>query len=377
MPLPDAPDYSKRIYELLKETDLENLSYSQFQNVANKLFIEPENEDEMRRLVLVQLARMAVRGDWDGFLSGSTGTIGGSITDNQVARGATAANTIEGSNGLLFDGTSFTINTLSASDPIVNIGSSTKSVSLEVNTSQKLSVKGSSNSFVFDASSATGGITFPDSTVQLTAASGSGGVVQPSLPLETPSTYTFALMENLCNQGGTGFGDRSLDVDVMADGSGSFFYYSPFNASVTGTLATIAYRCTSGVASAAVEVAIYDSDSDGNPQTLIGTATLPMTQIVINEERVSITPSSTGSMDLTKGGQYWCGVKQNGVANSKTLGYFGYESANIGSNITGSGGSGSVFTGYNVLIGPATAGTTFSLLAVGQRQKMNLGGLYS
>ena len=49
MPLPDAPDYSKRIYELLKETDLENLTYSQFQGVAEKLFIEPENEDEMRR----------------------------------------------------------------------------------------------------------------------------------------------------------------------------------------------------------------------------------------------------------------------------------------------------------------------------------------
>ena len=52
MPLPDAPDYSKRIYELLKETDLENLSYAQFQGVAEKLFIEPENEDEMRRLVV-------------------------------------------------------------------------------------------------------------------------------------------------------------------------------------------------------------------------------------------------------------------------------------------------------------------------------------
>lgn len=73
MPLPDAPDYSKRIYELLKETDLENLTYSQFQGVAEKLFIEPENEDEMRRLVLVQLARMAVRGDWDGFLTAGGG----------------------------------------------------------------------------------------------------------------------------------------------------------------------------------------------------------------------------------------------------------------------------------------------------------------
>ena len=80
MPLPNAPDYSKRIYELLKETDLENLSYAQFQGVAEKLFIEPENEDEMRRLVLIQLARMAVRGDWDGFLTGGGGS-GGASTD--------------------------------------------------------------------------------------------------------------------------------------------------------------------------------------------------------------------------------------------------------------------------------------------------------
>ena len=36
MPLPDANNYSMRIYELLKETDLENLSYSQFQAVAEK-----------------------------------------------------------------------------------------------------------------------------------------------------------------------------------------------------------------------------------------------------------------------------------------------------------------------------------------------------
>jgi len=376
MPLPDANNYSMRIYELLKETDLQNLSYSQFKGVAEKLFIEPENEDEMRRLVLVQLARMAVRGDWDGFLSGSTGTIGGSIADNQVAIGASLSNTIEGSSALTFDTGTLQMST-GTDTPIINISNSTKAVTLQVDTNQKLTVKGASNTFVLDVSSATSGLQFPDGTIQTTAASGSGGVVQPSLPAETPSTYTFALLENLCNQGGTGFGDRSLDVDVMTDGSGSFFYYSPFNASVTATLATIAYRCTSGVASAAVEVAIYDSDSDGNPQTLIGTATLPMTQIVINEERVSITPASTGSMDLTKGGQYWCGVKQNGVANSKTLGYFAYESANIGSNITGSGGSGSVFTGYNVLIGPATPPTTFSLLAVGQRQKMNLGGLYS
>jgi len=79
MPLPNAPDYSQRIYELLKETDLENLSYSQYQSVVEKLFIEPENEDEMRRAVLIQMARMAVRGSWDGFLTGGGGS--GAPTD--------------------------------------------------------------------------------------------------------------------------------------------------------------------------------------------------------------------------------------------------------------------------------------------------------
>lgn len=113
--------------------------------------------------------------------SGGGGTIGGSIASTQVARGASTANEIEGDNGLLFDGTSFTINTLSASDPVLNMSSSTKSVSLEVNTTQKLTVKGATNSFVFDASSATGGITFPDGTTQNSASgtvSGSGVLQQ-------------------------------------------------------------------------------------------------------------------------------------------------------------------------------------------------------
>ena len=87
MPLPNANDYSKRIYQLLETTDLENLSYADFQGVAEKLFIEPENEDELRRLVLVQLARMAVRGDWDGFLSGGGGS--GAPTDAEYVTLAT------------------------------------------------------------------------------------------------------------------------------------------------------------------------------------------------------------------------------------------------------------------------------------------------
>ena len=406
MPLPDAPDYSKRIYELLKETDLENLSYAQFQGVAEKLFIEPENEDEMRRLVLVQLARMAVRGDWNGFLTGASaapvtsliagtnitlspvsglgdvtinasGEIGGTITNDQIARGATAANDIEGSNGLLFDGTSFTINTLSASDPIVNIGSSTKSVSLEVNTNQKLSVKGSSNSFVFDASSATGGITFPDSTVQNTAASGGSNFVLNSLPGQTPTTSTVPLLENLTNQGGTGDGDRSITISSMTDSSGSFLYYRKFNASKTGTLSAVINQAINSTASSFIKIAFYNSDSDGNPQTLIGQASIDMSAFATSKQ-TSITPESAGSMDLTKGDLYWIGYGNDGGGTSATgTGNFPYESSQLGMSVpVGAIGTGT-FEAYNVLIGAFTPSTTFVLLQTGQKQVMALGGLYS
>lgn len=156
MPLPDANKYSDRVYELLKETDLENLSYSQYKSVVEKLFIEPENEDEMRRAVLIMLARMATKGDWNGFLTGGssgapsdaeyvvmslngslpnerkltagtgisildggasgnvtiastvTSGIGGSIADTQVAVGS-GTNTISGSTALIFSTSTLTV----------------------------------------------------------------------------------------------------------------------------------------------------------------------------------------------------------------------------------------------------------------------------
>lgn len=72
MPLPDAkPD--RRIYELLKTTDLENLTFSQFQGVAEKIYAEQGAEDELRRIVLVNLARLAVVGEWTGLTTAASG----------------------------------------------------------------------------------------------------------------------------------------------------------------------------------------------------------------------------------------------------------------------------------------------------------------
>ena len=73
LPLPDAlPD--KRIYDLLKTVDLENLTFSDFQGVAKTIYAEQGAEDELRRIVLLNLARLAVKGNWVGLTSSGGGS---------------------------------------------------------------------------------------------------------------------------------------------------------------------------------------------------------------------------------------------------------------------------------------------------------------
>jgi len=68
MPLPDAPAQSPRVYKLLKNTDLENLTADVLADVADPISIEMLNEDELRRLCLVAFARMVTKGSFDGWL---------------------------------------------------------------------------------------------------------------------------------------------------------------------------------------------------------------------------------------------------------------------------------------------------------------------
>lgn len=90
LPLPDAlPD--KRIYELLKTVDLENLSFADFQGVAKTIYAEQGAEDELRRIVLLNLARLSVKGNWDGLTSagggGGVASITGIIPDSDYRTG--------------------------------------------------------------------------------------------------------------------------------------------------------------------------------------------------------------------------------------------------------------------------------------------------
>ena len=70
MPLPDAPAESPRVYKLLKNLDLETLAGDDDEMIltGNPISIEMLNEDELRRLILVQLARLSVKGEWNGLL---------------------------------------------------------------------------------------------------------------------------------------------------------------------------------------------------------------------------------------------------------------------------------------------------------------------
>ena len=345
MPLPDANNWSSRIYELLKETDLENLSYSQFQGVAEKLFIEPENEDEMRRLVLVQLARMAVRGDWDGFISGGSsvpanadyllafdqGTVPSELTNARklvvgnnisMAHGAgdnddmTISATPGGSDGqiqynvagvlsatgLLSTNKTNELTLVAISgDGQINISSSTKAVSLLCDENQKLKVKGATNTFILDVSSSSGGITFPDGTTQTTAASGGGG--SSDFNLQLPATATNSGNNDLfviSRQPGWG-SPFSASGQILAD-SGIVKFF-PWIAPKTGDIDKI-YINIDVDGTGDVEMAVF-SDSNGVPDSKIG-GDVSYTGGTGGTGPEALTPAST--ISITKGTQYWVAV---------------------------------------------------------------------
>jgi len=61
-------DISPRVYKLLKTTDLDSLTDDNLISIGNPITIEELNREELRRLVLVQFARLSVKQEWNGLL---------------------------------------------------------------------------------------------------------------------------------------------------------------------------------------------------------------------------------------------------------------------------------------------------------------------
>ena len=73
MPLPDANKKSPRVYTNLQNLDLDNVTFENVQSTGNPIAVEEANEDELRRLVLVNLARLVTAGEWTGLLESGGG----------------------------------------------------------------------------------------------------------------------------------------------------------------------------------------------------------------------------------------------------------------------------------------------------------------
>jgi len=76
MPLPDANKKSPRVYTNLQNLDLDNVTFANVQSTGNPIAVEEANEDELRRLVLVNLARLVTAGEWTGLLEAGGGDAG-------------------------------------------------------------------------------------------------------------------------------------------------------------------------------------------------------------------------------------------------------------------------------------------------------------
>jgi len=73
MTLPNADATSGRVYKLLQTESLATLNAvdgaGTMARIGSPMTIEQLNEDELRRLVLVFLARLTTQGEWEGLFA--------------------------------------------------------------------------------------------------------------------------------------------------------------------------------------------------------------------------------------------------------------------------------------------------------------------
>ena len=355
-----------RIYELLKETDLENLSYAQFQGVAEKLFIEPENEDEMRRLVLVQLARMAVRGDWNGFLSGGGGSgaptdaeyvvmaLNGNLTnERKLTAGSRISITDGGAGGnvtiaadaspvtSLVAGTNVTLSPVSGLGDVTINAASSPVTSLVAGTNISLSPASGLGDVTISAATPTGlapndasyltlgldgdltaervltagtGISFTDTgangTLTIEATGGGGSGYQPVLP-DRDGSFPASNRELYLVSCMPPWGNTQSSSTSSTTASNSP-YFRPFISPVTGTVTEIQVNVNSDTDTPDYTIGIY-SDSGGLPNSKIAEGT-----ISISATGVLALTSFTGTPALVAGTQYhfaWVRKDTSGAGN--------------------------------------------------------------
>ena len=87
---------SKRVFPLLQNLDLDSVTFAQVQGTGNPISIEDMNEQEMIDLIIVNLARLCVAGEWSGLLeAGGTPTMNAVIADASTVNSTYDINRID------------------------------------------------------------------------------------------------------------------------------------------------------------------------------------------------------------------------------------------------------------------------------------------
>jgi len=76
---PEDRKPSKRVFPLLQNLDLDTVTFAQVQSTGNPISIEDMNEQEMVDLIIVNLARLVVSGEWTGLLEAGGEGVGAVI----------------------------------------------------------------------------------------------------------------------------------------------------------------------------------------------------------------------------------------------------------------------------------------------------------
>lgn len=171
-PLPDASKKSPRVYRNLQTKDLENVTFSDMEATGDPLSIELHNEDELRRLVLVQLARLTTKSEWTGLLTGGGA---GMTSFNLDADTGTAETVTNGDTVKLAGGTA--IGTAVTSPDTVTI---TNTGVTSLTAGSNITLSGSTGAVTVSASSSTPTQSFDlfadSGTPQIIPTNGTGGL---------------------------------------------------------------------------------------------------------------------------------------------------------------------------------------------------------
>ena len=106
---------------------------------------------------------------------GAAGTIENTNTNQNLQLEVAGTGLVEVENQTVNGDSTFQVRGNGTGTPKLQLTNNAQAVTMQCDENQKLKVVGGSDDFIFDVSSATGGITFPDGTTQITAAGGGGG----------------------------------------------------------------------------------------------------------------------------------------------------------------------------------------------------------